>query len=245
MTRNEAFNPEEIAGLKMTVPHGSIEILQSDDHRFMVLIAGDDRSCESLHLLLDHGLLRISQPWNGFPFLINEPRWLQLTLYIPLEWKGAVSIRTRSGSLLVHDLTGSDISLKTTSGTLKAERLQAISLTARTLSGDMEFSDAECDRCRMIAASGNIRLDAGSVSRCSICHLSGEAAVSLLQPADDFSCRSAGGDLILQSASATADVVLHTLRGRLRTEGVLLAADSPLVRFSSLSGNLYLKNADT
>ena len=219
MSRNERFDPKAVTRIHVGLAWATLELTSDSVASMQLLVAGTPEDVDDLKIGLESGTLSVEQPAYGLSTRINTERWLQVTLRIPPDWKGEITASTMSGPLRATGLAGSDFSVSTISGSLRANALHAMTLSLRTVSGNLSAERAAAQHVKVTSVSGDISLSlTESPERADISSVSGDTALEL--PADG------------------AKINLRSVSGKLRTAGVSLTDEGPVISATTVAGNL-------
>ena len=242
MNRNESFTGSQVNTLAVKLAWASLEMLVDDVADIQVMGSGDDNDVTDLKIACTDGRLLVEQPTFGLSMKLNTKRWMQLFLRIPRDWKGAVEANTSSGTLNARGLTGSDLTLETVSGDLRASSLSAIALALKSATGDIQAAGLSADKLSLRSVSGTIALQDVAAQQVKTGSVSGETTLAFLAPTERMECSTISGKVRIFVPMDAADVTFAALNGKLRTSGVSLQEGAPVIRVSSISGDLEINN---
>ena len=243
MERQESFAAAGLKGLKVRMQWASVVLTCSNVETFEVEITGTDcdQDISSITLKAEAGTLSVMQPVT-FSGLTGAHKKLQVRIFVPTFWKGAIDTRTVTGSMEAMGLRGTDVSLATVTGALDAASMEAICLTGKSVTGQIHMADTACESLKLRNVSGNITADACDFRTAHCCSISGDCTLQATGTFDSVSASGLTGHMMLYIPFAKADALLRAASGRLRTDGVNLVGDAPLVRMHTVSGNLIINN---
>lgn len=242
MNRNESFGAAQVNTLAVHLAWASLEMMVDDVSELQVMVSGDDNDVSDLKISCADGRLLVEQPTYGLTIKLNTERWMQLFLRIPREWKGAVDASTISGPLNVRGLTGTDLALETVSADLRAAGLSGITLALKSATGDIQASGVTTEKLSLRTVSGAISLQGVQARQVKLTGVSGESDLVFTAPFDRLDGNTVSGSIRIYAPMDTADVTLSALSGRLRTSNVSLKENAPVVRVTSVSGDLEINN---
>lgn len=242
MNRNESFGSAQVNTLVVHLAWASLEMMVDDVSDLQVMVSGDDNDVSDLKISCADGRLLVEQPTYGLTIKLNTDRWMQLFLRIPREWKGAVEASTISGLLNVRGLTGTDLSLETVSADLRASGLSGITLALKSATGDIQAASVAAEKLAMRTVSGAISLHGAQARQVKLTSVSGENDLAFTAPFDRLDGNTVSGGIRVYAPMDVADVTLAALSGRLRTSNVSLKENAPVIRVSSVSGDLEINN---
>ena len=240
MNRNEAFNAMDIHTLAVHTVWATLEVIADDVDTLQLLVAGDDDHVESLKASVEDGKLSVEQPAYGFTPKISAVRWMQVTIRVPRDWKGAVEAETVSGPLRARGLDGSDLALESISGDIRAMSLRGISTRINTVTGHINATGVRTAKLNLRTISGAIRLEETQAQEIRLNTVSGQVSLELTEPFDRIEGNAVSGDVRISAPIRKAHISFRSVTGPLRTSGVSIVEEAPPVTLASVSGGLYV-----
>lgn len=222
MDRNESFPALPVSRLSIQTAWASVDIRAEDVEEIQLLVSGSEQDVKELRVECKGSELAIEQPHFGLPPKVTAPQWMQLTLRVPRAWKGSIAASTISAPLTACGLSGSDLALESVSGRIEAQALNFITAKVRTVSGPVHADALDAMTCKAHTVSGDVSL-------------------ALLASLQRVEAASVSGDVALDIPFAQADASLRSVSGRLRTENVSIGPGSPVIRVTSVSGSLDIR----
>lgn len=239
MNRNEFIDALAVTRIVIRAAGATLDVSPDDIDDIHIMISGSDAAVSDLRVTARDNKLTIEQPTALMGKLTNaDGSWLQLTLRLPLSWKGAIDARTISGWMDARGLSGSDLSLETVSGQIRAEDLRFITVTARSITGDIRLQQLDCDRCALMTTSGTVLVDAASLRTGSAATVTGGVSLSLCAPFEELSLNTVSADLSVDAPLYEVDASLRSVSGRMHTGALPLQEGAPRIRAVSVSGDL-------
>ena len=238
MSRNERFDPKAVTRIHVGLAWATLELTSDSVASMQLLVAGTPEDVDDLKIGLESGTLSVEQPAYGLSTRINTERWLQVTLRIPPDWKGEITASTMSGPLRATGLAGSDFSVSTISGSLRANGLQAMTLSLRTVSGGLNAADLQADSLSLRTVSGNLSAERAAAQHVKVTSVSGDISLSLTESPERADISSVSGDTALELPADGAKINLRSGAGKLRTAGVSLTDEGPVISATTVAGNL-------
>ena len=243
MNRNEAFNAMDIHTLQVHTVWATLEIIADDVETLQVLVAGDDDYVEDLKAAVEDGKLTVEQPTSGIVPKLSAVRWMQVTIRLPKDWKGAVQAETISGPLKARGLDGSDLSLESISGEIRATNLRGITVRANSVTGQVALTGVRAAKLHLRSVSGAIHAEAVSAQEIRLNAVSGQVSLELLEPFERIEGSAVSGDVRVRAPISKADIGFRSVTGPLRTSGVSIVDGAPPVNLTSVSGGLYVNTS--
>ena len=241
MNRNEFFEALPVSRVTLKLISATLEICTDDIDDIHVMVSGSDKDVAALRIAASGDQLLVEQPAASLAKNPVGTSWLQVTLRLPLSWKGRIDGRTVSGLINARCLTGTDLSLESVSGLITAHDLSFITASLRSVTGDVKVTCLGCDRCTLASTSGDVSLLGSSLNTCSVTGITGNTALTLQSPFTEISATSVTGDVAIDAPVDECDVVLRSVSGRIRTSGVSIIEGSPIrVRVNTVTGGLDL-----
>ena len=238
MSRNERFDPKTVTRIRVGLAWATLELTSDSVANLQLLVAGTPEDVDDLKISLDSGTLSVEQPAYGLSTRINSERWLQVTLRIPEDWKGEITASTMSGPLRARSLAGSDFSVSTISGSLRANELRAMTLSLRTVSGSLNAADLQADSLSLRTVSGSLAAERAEAQKVKVTSVSGDISLSLTESPLRADISSISGDTALDLPAESAKISLRSVSGKLRTAGVTVTDEGPVISATTVAGDL-------
>jgi lia operon protein LiaG len=102
---------------------------------------------------------------------------IQITLYVPAQYRGNIDVYSTSGRINVADVQTDTLKINSTSGALYLDGAKADSLQMGSTSGAVQVQGGEYGDVRASSVSGAIRLDAASMDSVKATTTSGAVAI--------------------------------------------------------------------
>lgn len=244
MNRNEFFEALPVTRITLKLIGATLEICTDDIDDIHVMVSGSDRDTAALRIAASGDQLLVEQPAMSLAKNPVGTSWLQVTLRLPMNWKGRIDGRTVSGWINARSLTGTDLSLESISGLITAHDLSFITASLRSVTGDVKISCLGCEKCSLGSTSGDVTLLGSSLDVCTLTTITGNATLTLQSPFTEISATSVTGDVAIDAPINQCDATLRSVSGRIRTSGVSIIEDAPTkVRVNTVSGGLDLTQA--
>lgn len=244
MNRNEFFEALPITRIALKLIGATLEICTDDIEDVHVMVSGADRDASSLRVALQGDQLIVEQPATSLAKNPVGTSWLQVTLRLPLTWKGRIDGRTVSGWVNARSLTGADLALESVSGMITASDLDFITLSLRSVTGDVKLVNAACEKCTLASTSGDVSALAVGLRSCAVTNITGNAMLSLTCPFEEITATSVTGDVAIEAPVEVCDAVLRSVAGRIRTSGVSILEGAAKVRVNTVSGGLDITRVE-
>lgn len=232
MERAENFPSLTISTLRIRAAGAAVRITVNETADIQVVVSGEHP--DSVKLLRQEGILNITQPLHPMR------KVSEITVILPMDWKGAVDARTLTGTISASGVTGTDLALRSLTGGIYAEALTGITAHLRTATGSIGVSDLACDRCRVRTLTGQMILSACGFMACKASALFSRAEMDLVSPFDSLSVCCLFGGMTVYAPLTHADATLSSIRGRMLTEDVSIVSGAPRVAMKSVAANLQL-----
>ncbi|MBR4082077.1 MAG: DUF4097 family beta strand repeat protein [Clostridia bacterium] len=244
MNRNESFSAAEVTELALHLAWASVDIMTDDVSDIQVMISGNEADVTDLKLVCQDGRLLVEQPTYGLSIKLNTERWMQVLLRIPPQWKGALDANTISAPLKVRGISGTDLQLDTVSGDIRADGLNGITIALRSVSGTINANTLGAEKLSLRSVSGDITIDNADACRYKLNTVSGETSIDMIAPFDRLDGVTVSGSVRVYTPVFEADAVLRSVNGRLRTSGVSITEQAPLIHVKSVRGDLEINHQD-
>ena len=246
MNRNEFFEALPVSRVTLKLIGATLEICTDDIDDIHVMVSGSDKDVAALRIAASGDQLLVEQPAASLAKNPVGTSWLQVTLRLPLSWKGRIDGRTVSGLINARCLTGTDLSLDSVSGLITASALQFHTMSLRTVTGDIRSGGLMCFSLTLGSTSGSISLQECSFTRCSVSSITAPVTLSLCAPFQAISGSSVLGDLIVDAPIDRCNASIRSVSGRISASGVFIDEDAASsIQFNTVSGNLDLTRLDT
>ena len=232
MDHTEVFPALNISTLRIRLASAALTVAVDEVEDIQVVISGEQP--DSVRLARQEGMLTIVQP------LLPLRKASEVTVLLPMDWKGALDAHTLSGAIHAMGVTGTDLILRSVTGPIESEALTGIAAHMRSLFGEVSISDLACDRCTVRTLAAPLRMAAGGFMAGRISALYTRADLDLAVPFDALSIRSLFGGLTVTAPIDRADATLASVRGRMLTDGMSIAAGAPRISMQSITANVQL-----
>lgn len=241
MNRNEFFEALPITRVTLKLIGATLDLCTDDIDDIHVMVSGSDKDVTTLRIVASGDQLLVEQPAVSLARNPVGSSWLQVTLRLPMNWKGRIDGRTVSGLINARSLTGTDLALESVSGLITAHDLSFITASLRSVTGDVKVTCLGCETCTLGSTSGDIALLGSSLNTCQLTGITGNATLTLQSPFTEISATTVTGDVAIDAPIDECDVVLRSVSGRIRTSGVSIVEQSATrVRVNTVSGGLDL-----
>lgn len=240
MNRNEFFQALPITRLSIRLTSAALEICTDDIDDVHVMISGSQHDVDVLRVSAAADTLVIEQPVAAMAKSAVSSSWMQLTLRVPTNWKGAIEARTVTGWMNLRRLSGTDLSLDTVSGMVMASGMDFITISARSVVSDVKLTDISCDSCSMVSTSGSVSALAAQLRKGSMTTVTGLITLALLAPFEELTCSTVTGEIAIDAPIDACDATLRSVSGRLRTGSIILEEGAPRLRATTVSSDVDL-----
>ena len=241
MNRNEFFQALPITKIVLRLTNAALEICTDDIEDIHVMASGGKAEADSLRICAAADVLTVEQPVSALAKAAASPAsWLQITLRLPRNWKGAIDGRTVSGWMNIRGLTGSDLDLDTVSGQIAAANLSFLTLSAHAVTGDVKLHQAKCNKCSLFSTSGSLTAMRCTMKNGSARTVTGDISLDLVAPFEELALNSVTGDICVDAPITECDATLRSISGRIRTSGVSIVEGGRKLRATTVSSDLDL-----
>lgn len=241
MNRNEFFQALPVTRVILRLTNAALEICTDDIEDVHVMASGGKTEIDALRITAAADTLTVEQPVSALAkSAAVSGSWLQLTLRLPRNWKGAIDARTVTGWMNIRSLTGSDLSLDTVSGQIMATELDFITLSAHAVTGDVKFNEVRSDKCSLFSTSGSLTAMRTALSKGSANTVTGLITLDLVEPFEELTLNSVTGDICVDAPITECDATLRSISGRIRTSGVSIVEGGRKLRATTVSSDLDL-----
>lgn len=245
MNRNEFLEALPLTRIMLKLTGATLEICTDDIDDINVMVSGADGDVKALRISVSGDQLLVEQPAVSLAKNPMTNNWLQVTIRLPLTWKGRIDGRTVSGWINVRGLSGSDLSLDTVSGLITASTLIFQTLSIRSVTGDIRINGMACEKGAFFSTSGAISMQSVSMKTCTLTSVTGNAALSLTSPFESIAATSVTGDLMIDAPIDAARAQMRSVAGHISTNGVSIAEEAEAsVQFNTVSGSLDLTRTE-
>lgn len=245
MNRNEFKEPLLISRIMLKLTSATLEVCTDDIDDIHIMVSGADGDVKALRIVTNGNQLLVEQPALSLQKNPVSTSWLQVTIRLPLDWKGRIEGRTISGWINVRSLNGSDLVLETVSGLINAAAVTFSDLTLRTVTGDIRITDMTCVRGTLASTSGDVSAQHVSIDQCSATNITGNTALAFRSPFGSITASSVIGDLAIDAPISQCAVIHRSVSGRISSGNVSILGDAgSSVHFSTVSGNLDISRYD-
>lgn len=243
MNRNEFLEPLPLTRIALRLTSATLELCTDDIDDIHVMVSGADGDVKALNIAVNGNQLLVEQPAVSLQKNPISTSWLQVTIRLPMDWKGRIEARTVSGWINARGLIGTDLTLESVSGLINANALLFDAITLRTVTGDVRVNDMTCIRVSAGSTSGAISLQQTSLEQATLNAITGSMTLQLRSPFQSINASSVIGDLAIDAPFDQCSAVHRSVAGRISCSGVSIQEDSgAAVHFSTVSGNLDLTN---
>lgn len=240
MEKNVSFPAQGITEFVGRLAWAQLELFADDVPEIQVMAAGDERTVEELRIEENNGKLLVEQPQYGLSMNINASKWMQVCIRIPKGWGGNVDAHTISGLLSARGIRGKEVILDTISGDVRAMAVHAEELSLRTISGDIKGGDLVGEKLSLRTVSGEVKLQSIAFSQVRSSAVSGAQWMEFKAPFARVDATTVSGEMTLHVPMDRMDASLRSVSGRMRTAGIHLQENGPVVRLNSVSAGLEL-----
>lgn len=245
MNRNEFLEALPLSRIVLKLTHATLEMCTDDIEDIHVMVSGADGDVKALRIAVSGNQLLVEQPAVSLQKNPIANSWLQVTIRLPMTWKGRIEGRTITGWINARNLNGTDLTLETVSGLLNATAMFFQAAAFRSVTGDIRINGLCCDKVTLHTTSGVISVQDASIACGSLGSITSSAALSLRSPFDSITASSVIGDLAIDAPIDACCAVLRSVSGRISTSGVSILEDAPItVHFSTVSGSLDLTRTE-
>jgi hypothetical protein len=238
MNRNESYPASGVAALDVNLAWATLELVTDSVQDVQVLVSGNESDVDDLRTGLENGKLTVEQPAYGLTPRIAVVRWMQVVVRLPRTWKGVIGAGTVAGCLRASGLTGSDVVLATVSGDLSATGTEAIALRVRTVTGALNLAEARAEKLTLRTVSGLLRVQRGDFRFIRVNSAASDVDLDLDTPMERLDATTVAGDVRITAPLRMACISLRSATGRLRTGGVSITDEGPVIAASTVSGGL-------
>lgn len=231
MERTECIPVRSVSSLRVRLSTAALTVSVADVPDVQVCISGDQAG--SVSISQQEGVLCIRQGKA-----IRGVSEVSLTL--PLSWKGALKAFTLLGPISISQFTGSDLWLHSVLGDVCAEGISCIRADVRTLRGTIALSGVSGDQCALHTTCGQVILSGCHFPQGTVSALRSRAELDFASGFDRLSLRCLFGSVTVYAPISGADAALTSVKGRLLTDGVSVQADAPRIRMLSVTADLQV-----
>lgn len=245
MDRNEFLEPLPLTRIVLKLTSASLTLRTDDIDDIHVMVSGADADVNTLRIAVSGNQLLVEQPALSLQKNPIGASWLQVTIRLPLDWKGRIDGRTVSGWINAHSLNGSDLTLDSVSGLISADALTFTDITLRTVVGDIRAADVTCVHATLATTSGAIGVRGASIGQCALTSITGAMTLAFRTPFDSLTATSVTGDLAIDAPITRCGVTHRSVTGRV-TAGSIAIEDgaTPTVHFNTVAGNLDISQPE-
>lgn len=246
MNRNEFLEYLPLTRIVMKLTSATLEICTDDIDCINVMISGADGDVKALRIEVSGNQLLVEQPALTLQKSPANTSWLQVTIRLPLDWKGRIEGRTVSGWINARALSGSDLTLETVSGLINACALTFGDATLRTVTGDIRIADMTCVRGSLASTSGVISAQNVSIDSCTLLNITGSMALGFRSPFGSVTASSVIGDLSIDAPITQCAITHRSVSGRISSGNIsIIEGAAPTVHFNTVSGNLDISQTES
>lgn len=245
MNRNEFLEALPISRIVLKLTHAALEMYTDEIDDVHVMVSGADGDVKSLRITVSGNQLLVEQPAVSLPRNPVGSSWLQVTIRLPLTWKGRIEARTVTGWINARSLSGTELTLETVSGLINANAMLFQAATLRSVTGDIRLADLVCGKLALHSTSGAMTLQDGSFTHCSMGSITGSTVLGLRAPFESVTASSVIGDLAIDAPIDACNATLRSVSGSISTSSVSISPDAEAsVLFSTVSGSLDISRSD-
>lgn len=205
-----------------------------------VLAAGDEASMQDLSIRLENGHLIVEQPQHKLLDRWIQGRWLEVTLRIPQQWQGDVSLGSVTGPFEVSQLTVNQLTLDTVSGQMDLKALVVAGLRARTVSGSIRVANVSGQEANLRSITGTITLLEAGFAKVKVVGVTAEVNLTFLNPFQTLEVQSISAPISVALPGGQVDVSFRTVSGKVSFDGFTTSPGAPKVSASTVSGNVLI-----
>lgn len=159
-------NPSAIKSIVVTDADVPVRVLSSGDNRMAATYFESEKEIYDIDVDGDTLYIRKRvQFMVGIFLLRSAPQDVKLTLYLPEQYTGELSIATADGDIKVLGVSMANVSLKTADGDIAINRTHINgSITCKTTDGDIAVGNIIAEEASLKTTDGDILLDRPLVS---------------------------------------------------------------------------------
>ena len=240
MERNCQFEVAQVSSLSVHLGRGQVELFADEVSQIQVLCSGDAKSVTDLRVELKDGELTIEQPQYGFSANITEGHWLQISIRMPKSGPDSISLNTIGGMLIARGISAKNLTMDSTTGDLHALNLTAGKLHLRNITGKIHGEGLQVETLSTRNINGEIEMEGLRVDTLKGSNISGTQTYTMTSPFQAVYVTSVTGTVMVSAPVNRMKVTLHSLTGQVRTEGVDITDDGPLLQITGVSADLKL-----
>lgn len=245
MNRNEFLEALPLTRIVLKLTGATLEICTDDIDDIHIMVSGADGDVKALRISVNGNQLLVEQPALSLQKNPVSTSWLQVTVRLPMDWKGRIEGRTVSGWINARGLNGSDLTLETVSGLINACAITFSDITLRTVTSDIRIADMTCVRGSLASTSGAISAQHLSMDQCTLANITGNMTLAFRSPFGSLSASSVVGDLAIDAPIAQCSVIHRSVSGRITSGNVSIIGEAgSSVHFSTVSGNLDISRSE-
>ena len=244
MNRTESYASLETHTISMDMVRSTIDVYSYDTDTIQLLVSGDDASVSLMHLEWNNGKLMLSMPMRDRVPNPIAAAWMQIVLRLPRDWKGALTLKSQSGSISVNGYTGTDFVVSTTSGHIRAEDVECLTADLHSISGILLMKNSSCETAKLSTVSGNMLGENVKCHTGRLSTVSGSTEIILTAPFQQLSGNSVSGDTHISVPLRQINATFKSVTGRILTNGVSIQEAGPELHFNSVTGNLVIEGND-
>lgn len=237
-----SFNGDVVQSISVKLAWPQIELFLDDVAEIQVLAAGDEHTVSELKMAEKEGKLSIEQPTYGISMDITNGKWMQVVVRVPRKWQGSVEMYSISGTMTIRNIKGRDLLLDTVSGDVRAIALDGINITLKSVSGRIKAGELKGEKLHVRTVSGDVDMQSSTFEKLKLATVSGRMAIEMEEMFERIDATSVSGEIDIHSPVQTIQSTLRSLSGRIRTNGVALSEEGPVVNITSVSANISLIN---
>ena len=222
-----SFVSVQLTGLNVSV--------SSTPDKTVTLSAYGTKAAERVSVVLDGGVLRITEKRLGLFQRLFASDDDTLNIRIPEKWIGTVDISTQSGNVNVNDIASTLVTVRaaSTSGSVSTYELQVADVQLITTSGDIFAGPHRGGTITAGTTSGYMNISDVKAESASLSSVSGSISVRNAELTGVLTLHTTSGDIDLDDVSA-AGIETDTTSGDLELDEV----DTQSLTFTSTSGSI-------
>lgn len=241
MNRTESYASLETHTISMDMVRSTIDVYSYDTDSIQLLVSGDDESVSLLHLEWTDGKLLLSMPMRDRVPNLMSPAWMQIVLRLPRDWKGAMSLKSQSGSISVSGYSGTDFTVSTSSGHIRVEDVSCLNADLHSVSGILLMKNSQCETGKLSTVSGNMLGEKVSCHTLHVSTVSGNTELIFSSPFQVLTGNAVSGDAHIAVPLPEINATFKSVTGRILTRGVSIQQEGSSLHFNSVTGNLEIE----
>lgn len=209
--------------------------VSSTSDKIVTLSAYGTKAAERVSVVLDGGVLRITETKTGLFQRLFASDDDTLNIRIPEKWIGTVDISTQSGDVSVNDIASTLVTVRaaSTSGSVSTYALQVADVQLTTTSGSVFAGQHRGGTMTAATTSGYVNIYDMKAGDVTVSSVSADISVRNAELTGALTLHSTSGDIDLDDVSA-GSIGTDTTSGDLELDEV----DTQSLAFSSTSGSV-------